>query len=222
MNEITDARLAAIEARWFKAAEAVVRLADERATHDTVDIICSNEDVPVLVREVRLLREQVDSAHRALAVSRMVAGELDAAAMMAVVRDCDRVQIVSGEVSACRCCHTIMGQINRARDDAQRARDLLVKSREENARLRRERDAAINVSAGLSRTQVAPLPSHVASRYAEIEAENARLRAVADAAERFAETLDAYMLPRVGVTLAMVCADRDAVRAALRDAGRSE
>ena len=54
MNEITDARLAAIEARWFKAAEAVVRLADERATHDTVDIICSNEDVPVLVREVRL------------------------------------------------------------------------------------------------------------------------------------------------------------------------
>ena len=88
MNEITDARLAAIEARLFKAAEAVVRLADERATHDTVDIICSNADVPVLVREVRLLREQVDSAHRALAVSRTVAGELDAAAMMAVVRDC--------------------------------------------------------------------------------------------------------------------------------------
>ena len=58
MNEITDARLAAIEARWFKAAEAVVRLADERATHDTVDIICSNADVPVLVREVRLLREE--------------------------------------------------------------------------------------------------------------------------------------------------------------------
>ena len=74
-----------------------------------------------------------------------------------------------------------------------------------------------------------------AERLAEIEArmsavstdiprlisEIKRLRAVADAAERFAETLDAYMLPRDGVTLAMECADRDAVRAAIRDAGRS-
>ena len=80
-----------------------------------------------------------------------------------------------------------------------------------------ERLAEIEARMSAVSTDTPRLISEIKRLHTEI----ARLRAVAGAAERFAETLDAYMLPRDGVTLAMVCVDRDAVRAAIRDAGRS-